>query len=67
MSDLIVKYEKLIERLENADKWLIQNNIDDIEQIRNKLPRRYSSYTGLIKEINGIKNLMYESKIIKYK
>lgn len=67
MSDLIVKYEKLIERLENANMWLIQNNIDDIEEVKHKLPKRYSSYVGILKDIEGIKNLMYSKNLIKYK
>lgn len=67
MSDLIVKYEKLIERLENADKWLIQNNITNIEEVKHKLPKRYSSYVGILKDIQGIKNLMYSENLIKYR
>ena len=54
---LLIEYQKLLQRLEDAEKWAIKNNFnwDDIKSIKYKI---WLERDNIIKEIEFVRKLL---------
>lgn len=63
MEIMIKEYEKILERLFNADEWLKSKGIDSWEEIKGK--KAYIQYNNLLKEAEQLQKDLHKHLKIK--
>ena len=66
MDILFKRYEELLDRLAKSEDWLVRNNYNNWEEVREKNFKVYQLRKNLIMQIESIQNTLHDKLDLRY-